>query len=59
MATKQGRPPKKGENRSENLSIRLTEKEKKEISDCSERLGITRTDAIMQGISLLQEAKRE
>lgn len=44
-----GRP--KTENpRNVSLNIRITKKEAEDIKECADKLGITRTDAIMKGI---------
>lgn len=47
--------PKKENPRNVNLNIRLTKKEAEEIYECAEKLKITRTDAIMKGIHMVQE----
>lgn len=50
---KMGRP--KIENpRNKRLEIRLTEEELQKINKCSELLGKTRTDTIMEGIKKLE-----
>ena len=53
MSPRTGRPPKSGMSRKVNLNLRLTEEEAKEIKECAEKLGISRTDAIMTGIRLI------
>lgn len=50
-----GRPPLQKTSRSEDLNIRLTKQEKDDIQYCAEKLEISRTDAIMKGISLLKK----
>lgn len=55
MSPRTGRPPFQSTSRNEHLSIRLTKQEKEEINDCSEKLGISRTDTIMKGIGLVRE----
>lgn len=52
--TRTGRPPLQEVSRNEKLNIRLTKQEKEEINDCSEKLGISRTDTIMKGIRLVK-----
>lgn len=54
MSPRTGRPPLQDTSRNEHLSIRLTKKEKQEINDCSEKLGMSRTDTIMKGIGLVK-----
>lgn len=49
-----GRPIKEN-SRKCNLSLRLTEEEKSRINNCAERLSMTRTDAIMKGIKMVEE----
>ena len=54
MSPRIGRP-KTQNPRNVNLNIRITKKEAEEIQECAERLGITRTDAIMNGIHMVKE----
>lgn len=54
MSPRTGRPPINGESRKEKLNIRLTKEEKDRIDKCAEKLGISRTDTIMRGISLVE-----
>ena len=54
MSPRIGRP-KTQKPRNVNLNIRNTKKEAEEIQECAERLGITRTDAIMKGIHMVKE----
>lgn len=49
-----GRPPKENP-RNVNLNIRITKDESKRIQDCADKLGTSRTDAIMKGIGLVEE----
>ena len=53
MSPRMGRPPKDNP-RNINLNIRVTKDEAKLIQDCANALGITRTDAIIRGLSLLK-----
>lgn len=55
MSPRTGRPPLQKTSRSQDLNIRLTIEEKEKIQYCSEKLEISRTDAIMRGIDLLME----
>ena len=55
MPKKVGRPPLQKTSRSEDLNIRLTKQEKEDIQYCAEKLEVSRTDAIMKGISLLKK----
>lgn len=55
VAKKVGRPPLQKTSRSEDLNIRLTKQEKEDIQYCAEKLEVSRTDAIMKGISLLKK----
>jgi len=53
MSPKMGRPLKDNP-RNVNLNLRLTSSESAKIKHCSEVLNISRTDAIMRGIELLE-----
>lgn len=53
MSPRTGRPPKDNP-RNINLNIRLTEQEAKDIRECADELGVSRTDAIMKGIELVR-----
>lgn len=55
MSPRTGRPPIQGEARKEKLNIRLTQKEKKDIEYCSDKLELSRTDTIMIGIGLIKK----
>lgn len=59
MARINGRPPKQGITRSVSLNIRLTPEEAKRIEKCAADMNATRTDAIMEGITLLENSKKE
>lgn len=58
MSPRTGRPPKAESRRNVNLNIRLTEAEANEVKECAEKLGVSRTDAIMRGIRLLLAQKK-
>lgn len=54
-----GRPPKENP-RNVNLNIRITKNEAEKIQFCADSLAITRTDAIMRGIDMVEkEIKRK
>ncbi len=53
MNAKLGRP-KSDNARNKNLSLRLRQDELELIQECSEKLGLTRTDTIMEGIRRLK-----
>lgn len=53
MSPRTGRPPKENP-RKINLNIRLTEQESRDIQECAEILGVSRTDAILKGIELIK-----
>ena len=53
MSPRTGRPPKENP-RNVNLNIRVTKDEAQLIQNCANALGITRTDAIIKGVSLLK-----
>lgn len=59
MSPKTGRPPKGEQKRTGKITIRVSELEANKIQDCADRLNITRTDAIMAGIDLLEEALKK
>lgn len=54
MSPRTGRPPKENP-RNVNLNIRITNEEATRIQDCADKLNITRTDAIMKGIDLVEK----
>lgn len=54
MSPRTGRPPKGTESRTEKINIRVSKSESKRIQECAEKIGVSRTDAIMQGIGLLE-----
>lgn len=49
-----GRPPKENP-RNVNLNIRITKSEAERIQKCADDLKMTRTDAIMHGIELVEK----
>ncbi len=53
MSPKTGRPPKENP-RNVNLNIRITRDEANRIKSCADNLQMTRTDAIMKGIGLVE-----
>lgn len=53
MSPRTGRPPKENP-RNINLNIRITKEESQRIQDCANKLRITRTDAIMKGIGMVE-----
>lgn len=54
MSPRTGRPLKPNA-RHEDLNIRLTQEEKNDIQYCADKLGISRTDAVLKGIELLKK----
>ena len=54
MSPRTGRPPKENP-RNTDINIRLTEQEKSDIQFVADALGLSRTDAILQGIALLKK----
>lgn len=54
---KMGRPIKSEEPRNVSLHLRISQGEAERITRCSERLGLNRTETIMQGIELLEKKK--
>lgn len=53
MSPRTGRPPKENP-RNINLNIRITKEESERIKRCAEKLDVTRTDAIMKGIEMVE-----
>lgn len=53
MSPRTGVPPKENP-RNTNLNIRVTKDEAQLIQECADALGITRTDAIIKGITLVK-----
>ena len=54
MSPRTGRPPKKNP-RNINLNIRITNDEAQRIKNCANKMNVTRTDAIMMGIGLVEK----
>ena len=54
VSEKMGRPPKGEESRKTRLNIRISDNEAKRIQMCADFLEISRVDAIMRGIDLLE-----
>lgn len=54
MPTCKGRPPKQDVSRTERIGLRLTPRELERIEECAKAISGTRTDAIMEGIQLLE-----
>jgi hypothetical protein len=54
MPKKLGRPPKDNP-RNHDINIRLTEQESNDIKYVAEKLGMSRTDAILKGIGILKD----
>lgn len=50
-----GRPLKGDEPRSTRMTIRVSASEAQDIQECASKMNITRTDALMSGISLLKK----
>lgn len=51
--SKMGRPLKTGEPKTVSLHLRITQSEADLIQQCSEKLGLNRTETILQGIQNL------
>ena len=56
MSPKTGRPPKENP-RNVSLNIRVTKDEATLIKKCADDLGVSRTDAIVQGVKELAAKK--
>ncbi len=54
MSPRTGRPPKGEESRTVTINIRVSTTEAQKIQRCATQLGISRVDAIVQGIKLLE-----
>lgn len=52
---KMGRPAKNINPRTERLSLRVSPDEVTDIECCADRLGVSRTDAIIEGINRLKK----
>lgn len=55
MSPRIGRPPKNGKTRDKSLNVRLTEEELSDLEFCSEKLGMSRTDVIVEGVHVIRE----
>lgn len=53
MSPRTGRPPKMGKSKNVSLQLRITEDTANKLLECSERLKVSRTEVIEQGIDLL------
>jgi uncharacterized protein (DUF1778 family) len=58
MSPRTGRPPKESP-RNVNLNIRITKEESERIQNCADKLNMTRTDAIMKGIGMVEKEIEE
>lgn len=58
MSPRTGRPPKENP-RKVSLNIRLTEQEARDIQECADSLGLSRTDTIMKGIELVKSEMKK
>lgn len=54
MPKKRGRPAKET-SRTINLNIRLSPAESELLKECAEKMGVPRTEVIVQGIKLVSE----
>lgn len=54
MPGKRGRPPK-NTSRTVSLNIRLSPSEAELLKGCAEKMGVPRTEVIVQGIKLVSE----
>ena len=59
MSKKMGRPPKGDESRKIRLNIRISDAESKKIQKCADFFSISRVDAIIRGIDLLEATIEE
>lgn len=50
MTPRTGRPPKNGVTKNVHLQLRITEKTANELKECSEKLGISRTEVIEKSV---------
>lgn len=55
MSPKTGRPTKGEYARTGKITIRISEQEAQLIQNCADKMGSTRTDAIMAGVHLLSQ----
>ena len=55
---KMGRPLKSNEPKTVSLHLRITKSESERIQKCSEKLGLNRTETIMQGIERLEKEQK-
>lgn len=53
--SKMGRPLKTGEPKTVSLHLRITKTEAERIQACSEKLGLNRTETLMQAIERLEK----
>ena len=54
MSPRTGRPPKGKESRTEKINLRISKDEVQKIQNCADQMKVSRTDAIMKGIDLLE-----
>lgn len=52
-----GRPTEN--KRTERFEVRLTPEEMKEVQECAEKMGITKTEVVKRGIRLVKETANE
>lgn len=60
MSPRTGRPPKMGKPKNVSLQLRITQETADKLQWCSDKLSISRTEVIEQGVELIhQKAKKE
>lgn len=57
MSPRTGRPLKGEEKKNVSLQLRISESTAKKLKECSEVLGISRTEVVEQGIDLIHQNK--
>jgi Fe-S cluster assembly ATPase SufC len=55
MSPRTGRPIKGEHRRDQTLQIRLSTPEMETLKECADRLGVSRTDVVSQGIQLVKQ----
>lgn len=59
MSPRTGRPTKESAKKSVSLQLRITQEKAQELQECADRLSVSRTEVIEQGISLVLETLKD
>lgn len=55
MSPRTGRPPKGDTRKDQRLQIRMSKEELQTLDECTRRMSATRTDVVIEGITLVKQ----